>query len=248
MAGRVEAATRDLVELEVPEMHELEDESIVTEGRGLGSSSRAPAGVRPPDRGRRRIFQYHFEFLSLGYVAYLVFYERCRQAFPDISDQTHRDRWCRRSTCSSCAPTTSSGGLRALRSSWAYPSRSAKRRERGRARRSPRGQRSRRTVARRLRADEGPVVLLLLRNGRLPSPPSLLDRRHQVPDPDDRLLHRAARRRRGHRPPRRGECSRSGSASPRSTARCSRTSCADGFDESLALARTVFPYVENHHF
>jgi pyruvate,water dikinase len=85
---RVEAATRDLVELEVPEMHELEDESIVTEGGGLGSSH---ALLRAYDRlieGVDRIFQHHFEFLNLGYAAYLVFYERCRQAFPDISDQT----------------------------------------------------------------------------------------------------------------------------------------------------------------
>ena len=85
---RVEAATSDLVELEVPEMPELEDESIVTEGRGLGSSY---ALLQAYDRlleGVDRIFQYHFEFLNLGYAAYLVFYERCRQAFPDISDQT----------------------------------------------------------------------------------------------------------------------------------------------------------------
>ena len=32
-------------------------------------------------------WQYHFEFLNLGYAAYLVFYELCKQCFPDISDQ-----------------------------------------------------------------------------------------------------------------------------------------------------------------
>jgi pyruvate,water dikinase len=35
-----------------------------------------------------RIWQYHFEFLNLGYAAYLVFYELCKQSFPDIPDQT----------------------------------------------------------------------------------------------------------------------------------------------------------------
>ena len=30
--------------------------------------------------------------------------------------------------------------------------------------------------------------------------------------------------------------------------RCSGRSCAKAFDESLALARNLFPYVENHHF
>ena len=78
----------ELVELEVPEMPELEDESIVTEGRGLGSSHALLHAYDRLIEGVDRIFQYHFEFLSLGYGAYLVFYERCRQAFPDISDQT----------------------------------------------------------------------------------------------------------------------------------------------------------------
>ena len=120
---RVETATSDLVELEVPEMPELEDESIVTEGRGLGSSY---ALLQAYDRlleGVDRIFQYHFEFLNLGYAAYLVFYERCRQAFPGHLGPRPSQRWCRRSTSSSYAPTTSSGGWRAARSSWACQSR-----------------------------------------------------------------------------------------------------------------------------
>src|SRR4029079_4057087 len=32
--------------------------------------------------------QYHFEFLNLGYSAYLVFYDLCRQAFPGILERT----------------------------------------------------------------------------------------------------------------------------------------------------------------
>jgi pyruvate,water dikinase len=35
-----------------------------------------------------RIWQYHFEFLNLGYAAYLAFYQLCKEAFPDIADQT----------------------------------------------------------------------------------------------------------------------------------------------------------------
>ena len=31
-------------------------------------------------------WQYHFEFLNLGYVAYLDFFGFCKQAFPGISD------------------------------------------------------------------------------------------------------------------------------------------------------------------
>src|SRR5262245_28094335 len=85
---KVEAATSELERLEVPVLAEFEDESVVTEGRGLGSSH---ALLHAYDRlleGVDRILQYHFEFLQLGYGAYLAFYERCREAFPDISDQT----------------------------------------------------------------------------------------------------------------------------------------------------------------
>ena len=85
---KVEAATSELIELQVPEMGELEDESIVTEGRGLGSSYALLQAYDRLIEGVDRIFQYHFEFLALGYGAYLLFYERCREAFPDISDQT----------------------------------------------------------------------------------------------------------------------------------------------------------------
>ena len=85
---KVEAATSVLIALEVPEMGQLEDESIVTEGRGLGSSYALLQAYDRLVQGADGIFQYHFEFLSLGYLAYLVFYEQCRQAFPEITDQT----------------------------------------------------------------------------------------------------------------------------------------------------------------
>ena len=85
---KVEAATGELIALEVPEMGEFEDESIVTEGRGLGSSHALLQAYDRLIEGVDRVFQYHFEFLSLGYGAYFVFYEQCRQAFPDITDQT----------------------------------------------------------------------------------------------------------------------------------------------------------------
>ncbi len=72
----------------MPELGELEDESIVTEGRGLGTTYELFLAFDRLLESVDRIFQYHFEFLNLGYAAYLVFYEYCRAAFPDISDQT----------------------------------------------------------------------------------------------------------------------------------------------------------------
>ena len=35
-----------------------------------------------------KIWHLHFEFLNLGYVAYLTFFGLCKNLFPDIADQT----------------------------------------------------------------------------------------------------------------------------------------------------------------
>jgi pyruvate,water dikinase len=85
---RVEEATSELEALQVPELPEVEDRSVVTEGRGLGSSFVLLAAYDRLLQGMDRIWQYHFEFLNLGYDAYFDFYGVCKQAFPDLTDQT----------------------------------------------------------------------------------------------------------------------------------------------------------------
>ena len=85
---KVEAATRDLELLEVPELEELEDETVVTEGRGFGASHLLLLAYDRLLEELDRIFHFHFEFLNLGYGAYLIFYELCQEAFPGIEDQT----------------------------------------------------------------------------------------------------------------------------------------------------------------
>ena len=84
---KVEETIRDLEALEVPDLPELEDEAVVTEGRGVGSSHTLLVAYNRLLESIDRIWQYHFEFLNLGYAAYLVFYELCKQNFPDVSDQ-----------------------------------------------------------------------------------------------------------------------------------------------------------------
>src|SRR3546814_10740153 len=37
--------------------------------------------------GYYRMWHHHFEFLLLGYGAYLTFFDFCKKAFPEISDQ-----------------------------------------------------------------------------------------------------------------------------------------------------------------
>ncbi len=85
---KVEEEIRGMETLEVPDLPEVEDEAVVTEARGLGSSHALLVAYNRLLESVDRIWQYHFEFLNLGYAAYLVFYELCKRSFPDISDQT----------------------------------------------------------------------------------------------------------------------------------------------------------------
>jgi pyruvate, water dikinase len=86
--GKVEQEIQNVASLEVPDLPEWEDEAVVTEGRGLGSSHTLLVAYDRLLESIDRIWQYHFEFLNLGYAAYLVFYQQCKEAFPDIADQT----------------------------------------------------------------------------------------------------------------------------------------------------------------
>ena len=85
--GKVEVAIRELESLEVPALPDVEDEAIVTEARGVGSSHALLLAYDRLLDGFDRICHSHMEFQLLAHGAYLVFYELCRQAFPGISDQ-----------------------------------------------------------------------------------------------------------------------------------------------------------------
>src|SRR5689334_14929591 len=86
--GKVEKEIGNIASLEVPDLPEWEDEAVVMEGRGIGSSHTLLVAYNRLLESIDRIWQYHFEFLNLGYAAYLVFYQQCKEAFPDIADQT----------------------------------------------------------------------------------------------------------------------------------------------------------------
>ena len=86
--AKVEDTIAELEALTVPDLPEIEDEAVVTEGRGIGSAHTLLIAYNRLLESVDRIWQYHFEFLNLGYAAYLVFSELCKQSFPDIPDQT----------------------------------------------------------------------------------------------------------------------------------------------------------------
>ena len=84
---KVEDAIAELRELEVPLLPDVEDASIVTSGRGYGTSHALLVAYARLLESVDRVIQYHFELLNLGYAAYVPFYALCREAFPDIADQ-----------------------------------------------------------------------------------------------------------------------------------------------------------------
>lgn len=77
----------ELEELSFPELPEIEDESVVTGARGISTGYDLITAYNRAIENMYRMWQLHFEFLNLGYAAYLTFYEFCKKAFPAIPDQ-----------------------------------------------------------------------------------------------------------------------------------------------------------------
>jgi pyruvate, water dikinase len=68
----------------LPETEDIDD--IVRSGRGIGTGWDLQAEYHKFQDLAQKIWQYHFEFLNLGYAAYLDFFGFCKQAFPSIPD------------------------------------------------------------------------------------------------------------------------------------------------------------------
>ncbi len=60
----------------------------VLAGRGLGPSYDLPRALRTLLDLAAELWQYHFEFLTLGYSAYLDYFRFCRQHAPGVTDLT----------------------------------------------------------------------------------------------------------------------------------------------------------------
>ena len=74
-----------LPKVELPDLEPLEH---VRAGRGVASNHYLLDTYQKALEGYFRMWHHHFEFLLLGYGAYLTFFGFCKQAFPEISDQT----------------------------------------------------------------------------------------------------------------------------------------------------------------
>ncbi|GEL18840.1 PEP/pyruvate-binding domain-containing protein [Pseudonocardia asaccharolytica] len=66
---------------------EKEEMTVITEGHGTGSGLAIVQNYRALLDLCLTLWMHHFEFLNLGYAAYLDFFGFCKQAFPDIPDQ-----------------------------------------------------------------------------------------------------------------------------------------------------------------
>jgi len=71
--------------LDLPKYEPLEN---VRAGRGIASNHWLLDTYQKTLEGYFRMWHHHFEFLLLGYGAYLTFFGFCKKAFPEISDQS----------------------------------------------------------------------------------------------------------------------------------------------------------------
>jgi pyruvate, water dikinase len=82
------ALIREARALPKPSLPEFEPLEFVRAGRGIASNHYLLDTYQKTLEGYFRMWHHHFEFLLLGYGAYLTFFAFCKKVFPEISDQT----------------------------------------------------------------------------------------------------------------------------------------------------------------
>ncbi len=86
--ARMKALIQEVSDIKVPELPDYEDESVVMQAKGIFQNHYVRASFNRCIEAYSKMWNYHFEFLMLGYGAYLVFFLFCKKAFPEIADQT----------------------------------------------------------------------------------------------------------------------------------------------------------------
>ena len=86
--AKAEDCIERLKAIELGDLPDLEDERVVTEGRGLMSGFDLLCAYSRLLENMHEMAYYHFEMLNLGYGAYLTFRDFCQTAFPGIADGT----------------------------------------------------------------------------------------------------------------------------------------------------------------
>ena len=85
---RILGLIREIDAIEVPELPEFDDEDVVKQTKGIAQNHYVREAFHRCIEGYTKMWMHHFEMLMLGYGAYVVFFQFCKQAFPEIADQT----------------------------------------------------------------------------------------------------------------------------------------------------------------
>ncbi len=85
---KIKKVIEQLEEIQFQPLPDMVNLEWVTAGRGIGSNFDMQAEYNRLIELGYQGWQYHFEFLNLGYAAYLDYFMFCKQAFPDIPEQS----------------------------------------------------------------------------------------------------------------------------------------------------------------
>ncbi|MES2625217.1 MAG: PEP-utilizing enzyme [Pseudomonadota bacterium] len=86
--GRMGQLIQDMNAIKIPELPAYEDESVITNSTGIAQNHYLRVAYHRTLELYSQMWHHHFEMLMLGYGAYVVFFQFCKQAFPEITDQT----------------------------------------------------------------------------------------------------------------------------------------------------------------
>ncbi len=84
--AKIHALVGELESLDFRALPDVEDVGVVKSGGGVGSGWHLQEQYRRLLDLALRLWQYHFEFLNLGYAAYLDFFGFCKKVWPGIPD------------------------------------------------------------------------------------------------------------------------------------------------------------------
>ncbi len=86
--GKMEALIKEIENIDFKDLPDMEDSSIVYEGVGRSSGFELTKKYNHLIESALLVWQYHFEFLNLGYAAFVTFADFCHKAFPGMEDST----------------------------------------------------------------------------------------------------------------------------------------------------------------
>ncbi|MWV28601.1 PEP-utilizing enzyme [Aurantiacibacter rhizosphaerae] len=84
---KMKALIAEAKELPKPHLPDLEPMETTLTGKGIAANQELIDTYRRQLNGYYTMWHHHFEFLLLGYGAYMTFFDFCKKAFPEISDQ-----------------------------------------------------------------------------------------------------------------------------------------------------------------